>query len=263
MKRCFALILALLVAFTGCTSASAHSSDVCSTSEQTSEQADDFPEVESEFILDFYRKEVESRMGLESFCSDEEKEVLKKEGFWVSDNYIAGSTSNYLQDYLYCPVVCEVDGKTIILYMTQEGSLRGIDKVHLSYKEMWAMDTELKIVYSDWRKTITYSSNGLEAYKFGKRVALYPEKGIWVGNSDRLGFIFRDGSDVKAITWNEFSDSFEETIVAHGVKEVLFANYQAGVDTGGMPLCLMEDGTIKACYSPDYIVEPTCEGGYH
>ena len=124
-------------------------------------------------------------------------------------------------------------------------------------------------------QTVYDGVDTVSVYSFGSCSETYtvPEGSVYAGFSAWEGHIFRSGTDVYALRldmYNHDSEIGEMVVLAHGVKEVIMANYRYNDDAWSQPLLLMEDGTVKVYQTwddgptddPSNLKDPVYEGGW-
>lgn len=232
-------------------------------------------------IINFYRFEVSKRQKSDAdFITQDEESWYEENGYSVTnkeDGVVYLYKEVYREEeYYFYPVLVYINGKEAMIYTDEKGSVHAehhwVDDLHLTYAEKTALG-EVEVMSEGPDQTMVYiPEKGIQVYQFGKLVESLPINGVYAGKSFWVGYIFRDGTDVYAVTWDEEQGSYQSKVIAHGVKYVIDADYDLASDPWSQPLFLMEDGSIKAYLdynnkevpdSPDNLVDPMYEGGYY
>ena len=294
-KALLGIFVILSVTMTGCTR---NDSVTSSDSEETVSKQDITQNLEAtpdyhfyelsdnaEEILDYYRFEVSRRVrSTEDFVKEDEARWYEDNGYEVH-NPEEGVLYQYYPlyqdgDYYYYPLVVSVGNINHFVHTTDHGSVlispsigggNVIGQLHLTYEEEQALGNPT-IIDKVTFETRIYSEKGFQTYQFGKLVETLDVSGEYCGHSILKGYLFRDGTDVYAVRRNDELELFYSLPIAHHVKYVIEPNYKLNSDAWSQPLFLMEDGSIKAYLewnnkdvpdSPDNLVDPYYEGGYH
>ena len=298
-KAIMAILIIFAVLFCGCTQSKSTSNtqeevtDERNTEKVTEElDTEEMPDYHfyelsdnPEEILDYYRFEVARRIRSErDFVKEEEASWYKSEGYEVH-NLEEGVLYRYFPnlsdgDYYYYPLPVSVEGTNHLVYTTRHGSVliapiistgNVIGDLHLTYKEIEVLGSPTVLDNFNY-EIIVYSEKGFQVYQFGKLIATLDVTGEYCGHCTLNGYLFRDGTDVCAVRFDDDLEVYYSVPIAHHVKYVIEPNYKLSSDAWSQPLFLMEDGSLKAYLgwnnkdvldSPDNLVDPYYEGGYH
>lgn len=246
--------------------------------------------------LDAYRAEVAKRLAAmaneddsaESF--DQRLENAIQVAISYPDRFLDDEEKEYLESIeydfdcsMYFPILYRMGKNVAILHTNQFGDfdieVLGGSKYawdeYPMYSEVHSAESEDRIVENGAERAISYDSmtGEVTVWFLGEQQEqlLVPENSVYTGFSYWEGFIFRSGSDVYAVKlsqWNQDTNGVHA--IAHGVKEVVVADYYLNSDAWSNPLFLMEDGSLKAYSSwngegelddESRLVDPV-EGGY-
>jgi hypothetical protein len=244
-------------------------------------------EDDSDEVFDYYRFEVARRIrsGKDFITEDEAK--------WYIDNgYVIGNRSGglihrdntlyYSYSSYYYPIVVTIGGRDRLVYTYEDGDVlidpslshtNYLGSLHLTYEESEALGENVEFMECTSACTIIYNPDMevMQVYQLGHVVESTTAKGVYTGKSFWVGYIFRDGSDVYAVRWDDDKEEYQSVLIARHVQYVIDADYYLGSDPWSQPLFLMEDGTIKAYLdwndpehpdSVENLVDPYYEGGY-
>lgn len=264
MKK-FLLVLTsiLLVIFTGCSSNAEDASKTAETT--TTSTADtvitpedigvddvDVDNISSEEELKAKYLELYSEKAADDkFITDSEALTYEAYGFSVK-NEKYGWIASYdelwheEQDY-YKPVFLT---ENIIVYICDDGHL-GFFDLNGEQKKTWinihGNFSDENIIGETADYAILYSDSRVSLWKFGEKISEFdlPEGAVYAGKSRWVGYIFRAGSNVYSVTVEDTGD-LTSTPIAHGVKQVICAEYKLDSDAWSQPLFQMQDGSIKA-----------------
>lgn len=312
MKNKFAKIMSLVLTLIMIISCTACSKD----SAQDTSQADTSTQVETEDIklsdflkqpaegheVEAYRAEVSRRLKeIEKdenakFITEAEKAFLEDNGFDLSVRGIemAEYSDSYMELSLYSyPIVYVGNNNSIQVWSVDkygnlyaqaiEGKVSDyhtsdyFGKVHCpeenDSKEIVKSEKSFAVVHDQEKDMV-------EFWSFGEMLCKHelPKDSIYTGFSDWVGYIFRAGTDVYALSdFGTINANGKEMCsiepIAHNVQMVIDADYYMGSDDWAQPLFLMTDGSVKGYCSwvgnegapsddPSYLYEIRYEGGY-
>ncbi|MBR3511701.1 MAG: hypothetical protein IKN74_01935 [Clostridia bacterium] len=244
-------------------------------------------EDDSDEVYEYYRFEVARRIrsGKNFITENEAKWYLdngyvignREGGLILKDNTLYHSYTSY-----YYPIVVNIRGRDRLIYTYEDGDVlidpslshtNWLGSLHLTYEESRALGENVEFIECTSGYTIIYNPDMevMQVYQLGHLVESTTARGVYTGKSFWVGYIFRDGSDVYAVRWNDDREEYEAVCIAHHVQYVIDADYALGSDPWSQPLFLMEDGTIKAYLdwkdpehpdSVENLVDPYYEGGY-
>ncbi len=282
MKKFVTLALAIIMIIS-CTACNKNTpaEDTVSTTNQTIQDENqdkkipDFlnaPAADGE--IEGFRKEVLNRLkALEKdedakFSTPEEIKFLEENGFTLSRRGLemAEYDESYMELTIYnYPVVYKTEDSSVQVWaLTQYGELyiRTIIDTNNRYSysdylgnvhpaEMTENESIIRdesgfaVVYDEKENEVTFWSMGNVICQH-----TVPEGSVYCGFSDWVGYIFRAGTDVYALSdVGTISANNKETCdlrpIAHNVQMVIDADYYMGSDDWAQPLFLMTDGTVK------------------
>ena len=158
-----------------------------------------------------------------------------------------------------------------IMYAKQIAETAHTDEYKQENKILLGTDVNMALVLDTKYNIATY-------WEYGKATKIWelPKNAVYCGKSPSVGYVFRDDSDVYAITVGAYITSTEGEdlkVIAHNVKKVVVTNYNYDQIQLGVPLFLMNDGTLKAYVrteanikdkmdSEKRLKDPVHEGGY-
>lgn len=242
----------------------------------------ELPDTEND-IVKLYRQEVSNRNinveeKEESFNTEEELTLLKEKGYEIANHkgLVVKYDSLYkkVRDYYY-PIVFKDKDSIIILYTTEYGTFdyEEVDGQNRALKSFYGnvhYDPQelLEVLENNSASAVLYnfSTGEIERWKLGEKIQSFwvPEQSIYGGKSFWIGHLFRNGSDVYALS----KDSVCK--IATGVSKIIVCDYKYNSDAWSQPLFLMKDGSLKAYVEwgtekgddPELLKEPFYEGSY-
>ena len=316
MKKTFVKIMSLVLAFVliaSCTACSKKSSADGTGMEQSSITGDASVEKQDFKISDFlkapaegselekYRTEVNRRVkDMENdedamFSTPEEMKFLEANGYDLSRRGI--ELARYSEDYMELsmyryPVVFVTENDSVQVWSITEYGELYIDTIiqnssgtgydYVGDVHYTSQSENEEVIRNERSFAVLYDTetNKITLWSLGEVICQHelPEKSVYCGFSDWVGYIFRAGTDVYALSdigviQANSKHMCEIKPIAHNVKMVIDADYYMGSDDWAQPLFLMTDGTVKGYCEwvgnegapsddPSYLYDIRHEGGY-
>jgi len=263
------IIIILATTLCGCISSKASVENNSNTNIEEIDIAQFKEVISSSENINFYRKEVVSRIEAlkedESFISNDDWKVISNSQ-WLTDSKNKNNTYFTIFDKTwesvskyYYPVVFR-EGNSLILWYTAENGTLLFEKLY-GYEDIGGnyggqvhhntSDEEILSSKTDYTVTYDQKTGEVKLWKFGIVEETYtgiPKESVYCGFSFFEGYIFRTGTDVYSL--NAVDTYITDGVVkciAHNVKYVIDADYYYGSDPWCQPLFQMTDGSIK-CY---------------